>query len=313
MEPNQVGPVFVICNPRAGGNQGAKRWERLQAKLTTEEIPFEFKMTEYPGHATEISESLLKSGWRRIGVLGGDGTLNEVINGLMPHAPLPPDFELIFLEGGSSCDFVKKLPTDKSPLERTKSRDSLRIDVCQVRCRGLDGGLVNRFFVNNSSIGVISLANRKFNEAHGLVRGIKRRSVDAAAIIAGLQAISDFQPIHADLVVDDEVFINLDMNNLTVFKTPYFGGGMNYGTDAKLDDGTMHAVWIEAVSKTKLLTMLPALYSGTVLKKARTHHSQCQTLEVQTNQDIFVEADGEIIGFPPASYSVNKQALCVSV
>ena len=77
------------------------------------------------------------------------------------------------------------------------------------------------------------MANEKYNNVEGLSKQIKRWSVDTAAVIAGLKAIGEFKPISCELQFDDEEVQFTEITNITVFKTPYFGGGMHYDVEKR--------------------------------------------------------------------------------
>lgn len=306
--------TFIICNPTAGGGQGLERWEHFKQELEERGLPFELQISAYPGHASEIAGSLVDGGYRRIGVFGGDGTINEVVNGVMKRDPSALSrLEFVFLAAGSSCDFDKKFPKRSSHLERFTSQTCVEIDLGKVECRGFDGAPAVRYFVNNSSVGVVSLANEKFNSAKGLLKKIKRVNVDAAAIVAGVGAVLGMQPLHCDLCFDDEVLEGVRVSNLTVFKTRHFGGGMHYGVETDQSDGRLHIVYADAVTRARLLTIIPALYGGTVLERKEAHHRVCTVFELRAQQDMMVEMDGEFGGYPPARYTVLHKALRVVV
>jgi len=306
--------TFIICNPEAGGGLARKKWEEFQNQLQENRIQFECQSTEYPEHAIEISSSLVEKGCRRIAVFGGDGTLNEVLQGAFVEDKVKsPELELIFLSAGSSCDFEKMFPQKLSLIERLLSRKPFVVDVCKVKCLDLNGSPTVRYFLVNSNIGVISLAIHKFDAARLLVKWLKQVSVDAAALIAGLAALLQFGELRCDIRILQEEFKDLKLKNLTVFKCPYFGGGMHYGVKTQPDDGLLYASLIDSVSRFKLMGMIPALYTGKIFKKKSAHYKECNGLELFCDQKVFIEADGEIIGYPPAEYSILKKAIRVIV
>ena len=136
------------------------------------------------------------------------------------------------------------------------------IDVFKVKCRDYSGKQISRYIVNNSSIGIISQANEKFNSVSGISKSIKQWSVDAGAIICGIKALIETEDFECEVQLDDNKINGLTLSNLTVFKTPYFGGGMNYGIETLQDDGLVTVAFINSTSKLKLLSMIPSLYTG---------------------------------------------------
>jgi diacylglycerol kinase family enzyme len=306
--------TFIICNPTAGAGSAARKWVKFERRLHRRDLHPDCVFTEYPGHATGLAATCIREGYRQIGVFGGDGTLNEALQGVLgPDDRTPGDLQLIFLAAGSSCDLEKAFP-DRVPLnDRLTSGQPYWLDVCKVECRSFAGKSIVRYFLNNSSIGVISLGTHKFNCARGFHLALKRVSMNAAAIAIGLSAIAEYPDIVGELILDTSETRTVRLSNLTVFKTPYFAGGMYLGAQTDLDDGYLNVALIEATSRLKLTRMIPSLYTGTIFRHAATQHIRCRSLVLNSDQPVFVETDGEIIGHPPASYSIIPSAIRIII
>ncbi len=302
--------LLIICNPTAGEGRAKRRWARFADQLAKRQVPYRVVMTERPGHATRLALTAIADGIRHLAVFGGDGTLNEALQGLMIDIDPAPDVRLTLLEAGSCCDFAKLFP-HRTHLDRLLSGEEFRIDVCRVDCRDSSGGPVSRYFLNNSSIGVISLANQKFNAHEGVIRVLKKLSVDAGAVASGLWALAKFKGVNASLTIDDQVAAEVRLSNLTVFKSPYFGGGMHYGTKTSLDDGRLYAAVIGATSRLKLAAMIPDLYTGKIFRREAARLETCRTLVLDSRDRAYVETDGELAGYTPARYTIRERALRV--
>jgi len=305
--------TFFICNPVAGAGLAHERWTKLYDELIARNVEFEYQFTTTPKNASRIVSEVIERGYNRIAVFGGDGTVNEVLQGIFKDDKAPEQLELVLIPAGSSCDFAKKYPNDKSNIDLVQSQDLVAIDIGRIDCNDSEGNPVTNYFINNSSIGVISLANEKYNNVKGLSKQIKRWSVDAAAIIAGIKAIGQFKPISCELQFDDEEVHFTEITNITVFKTPYFGGGMYYNVETQQDDGIFSVATVDSTSKLKLFGMIPALYSGSIFKKKAAHCRNCTSLNFDTNRNIYIEMDGESAGYPPAKYSILKQAINIVI
>ena len=313
MKEDKENKIFFICNPAAGAGLAHERWSELYDELIAHNVEFDYQFTTMPKNATKIASDLIERGYNRIAVFGGDGTVNEVLQGVMKTGKAPNQLQMILIPAGSSCDFAKKYPNSKSNIELILSEDLFAVDIGKIECNDSNGNPATNYFINNSSIGVISLANERFTKNTGLFKYIKRWNVDAAAIIAGIKAIGLFKPISCELQFDDEEVNFTQITNITVFKTPYFGGGMYYNVETKQDDGNLTVVLVDRTSKIQLLRLIPALYAGTALNKKPAHHRQCKTLNFDTNRNFYIEMDGESAGYPPAKYSIIKQALNIVI
>jgi len=306
--------IYIIVNPTAGDGQAKKRWQKFENDLINNQISYYAKETECQNHATELVSEAVASGYNRIGVFSGDGTLNEVLQGIYKDDKIISDeLKLIFFPAGSSCDFEKKFINTRSWIDRIQMNDSVSIDIFKVECQDFSGKPISRYVINNSSIGIISFANEKFNSVTGLIKRLKQMSVDIGAIICGLQAITQFQPFNAEMTIDGEKYPSRSLSNTSVFKTSNFGGDMSYGIDTIQDDGQLSVVWLDGTSKFGLATMMPSLYSGTVLNKKLAHYKTCHQFELSTSDAVIVETDGENIGIPPIKYSILPKALQVII
>ena len=161
MKITNIHKTLIIVNPTAGDGQARKRWQDFESQLKQTQIPFQAVMTEYQNHAISIVADAISSGYNRIGVFSGDGTLNEVLQGLYKDDNiLSDDLKLIFFPAGSSCDFEKKFKNRRSLIERIQADDCVSIDIFKVECRDFSGKQISRYIVNNSSIGIISQSHQ---------------------------------------------------------------------------------------------------------------------------------------------------------
>lgn len=306
--------TFIIVNPTAGDGMAKKRWQGFENELKNNNIRYNAAITEYKNHATELISEAVSSGQHRIGIFSGDGTLNEVLQGLFHDDVIISDnLKLIFFPAGSSCDFEKKFTKHRNWIQRIQADDAFPIDIFKVECHDFSGKQICRYIINNSSIGIISLANEKFNSVKGVTKKIKQMSVDAGAVICALQAINQFSPFNAEMSLDGEKVPLKSLSNVTIFKTAHFGGDMSYGIEMIQDDGKLSVAWLDGTSKLGLAALMPSLFTGTILKKKQAHYKTCHKFELCTDDNVIVETDGENIGIPPVKYSILPQALQVII
>jgi len=303
--------IIIICNPMAGGGLALKRLEKFKKILEAKKFLPQIELTTERNHATEIAEEYIKHGIKRIVSFGGDGTMNEILQSI-GRAEHTYKGDLVYLGAGSSNDFEKKFPHKTEWIERIVKDNSIAVDLCQVECTGFDGLPLKRYFINNSSIGIISVAGEMFNNVQGLTKKLKQVNVDVVALISGLKALARFDFLHGDFLIDGDQQKKI-FSNLTVYKTPHFGGGMYFGRGPEQDDGKLSVAMIEPLSKKKLIGMIPSLYKGTVFEREDAHYQECSRLELKSDHNVVVETDGEIIGYPPAVFSIMKQAVRVAV
>jgi len=299
--------ITIIFNPTAGEGLAEKRWAVFQKDLSVQNIDVNLRTTEYKGHAIELAQEIAEDGVKRIGVFGGDGTLNEVVHGLMKAEA--QDIELVLFPAGSSCDFEKKLSFTEKWTDRITSQETTMVDVCRVDCQDEEGNSVSRHFINNSSIGIISLSNEKFNSVSGWSKRFKQWTVDGAAVMAGLAAIKEFYGFEGQLALAGKDLGNESYSNITFFKNPYFAGGMNYGVETDPSDGQMSVVTVGFKSRMNLAGLIPSLYIGNITKRKGASFHTCQSATIEADQLMLIETDGEVAGYTPASYSIIKNGI----
>ncbi|MBU0711386.1 hypothetical protein KJ762_11765 [bacterium] len=298
--------IFFITNLLAGGGKARKRWQIFVEEMKTKHFTINCHPTEYSGHAIELAKQALDEGKKRIAVFGGDGTLNEVLNGVIQDDRLvDPEIQIVFLGAGSSCDVEKMFPNRLPLADRVLSKNPYLVDVAKVICRDESGRQINRYFLANSSVGVISQSIVAFNRKTAIMSFLKRLNVDIAALFAGIRNVFQFGNFSADVTIDQTEHLSRSLKNLTVFKCAYFGGGMNYGVPSSFDDGKLHIALINKMGRIKTLSYIPSLYTGSVLKKVNAEYHQGYTVKLSgENLTVAVETDGEIIGIPPCAYSI---------
>lgn len=299
----------MIVNLLAGGGRARRRWRQFTENGSDRDVDPEIHFTEYRGHAWQLARQAVANGHKRIVVFGGDGTLNEALNGVIEQDELiDPDIELVYLGAGSSCD-VEKLFPGRLPLTgRVLSEKIYRSDVVKVRCCDPAGTPVTRYFLANSSLGVISESIVAFNRKSAFMAFLKRLNVDVAVLAAGFRTVLGFGNFSADITIDQTEHLAQAVKNVTVFKCAYFGGGMNYGVPSAFNDGRLHLAVIGGMGWLRTLSYIPSLYSGTVFKKGKAEYYQGQRVAIAGKDlKVAVEADGEIIGHPPCEYSILPQ------
>src|SRR5258708_31595405 len=147
---NEEPRIAVIVNPAAHKGGAARRWPAIEAELVRRLGPFEARFTGAPGHATELARRALADGVRRFVAVGGDGTVNETLNGLLePSGCLSaPDAVLCPVPAGTANELCRALGHLKHPahaFDAAAGRRSRTVDLMRVRCTGLDGRPVERF------------------------------------------------------------------------------------------------------------------------------------------------------------------------
>jgi diacylglycerol kinase (ATP) len=288
-----------IVNPIAGRARENRVDERLRDELRDARV----HRTTQAGEAGAVAADAVRAGVRTVIVAGGDGTLSDVANAVL-DAGAPPDFTLGFVPAGTCNDFARGrelAPRLTDLLDRRRAR---LVDVGRVTCSG-----GSRWFLVNSTVGLISTIGERFIEKHPLNLALKRVSIQLAEAVYGIDTILRWRAPRLKLRIGDER-VELAATNLAVLKVPYFAGGLRFDSTVAPDDGALEAVAIGALSRPRVLAlMLEAFARGELRRRDAIRSWTAQDIHVDADRPVPVEVDGEIAGHTPATFSVEPRCL----
>ena len=242
--------------------------------------------------------------------VGGDGTLHEVVNGLMAAAgeAAPPLLGLV--PNGTGCDFARTVRVPRDParaMEILACGRSVPADVCGSRARVTTARLsvVSRSTRAGCGIGgrVAASVNRWAGRRHGFL----------AFLGAALAGVARYRSPEVSLSVDGGEAARLRLLALFVCNGEYCGGGMRPGRDARIDDGRLRVMTVEAMHPARVLVNLHRLYTGRVEGVRGVHLCDASRVEVTATSPVLVDCDGEQPGIAPARFLVRPSALRVIV
>ncbi|MBI2619296.1 MAG: hypothetical protein HYW57_04385 [Ignavibacteriales bacterium] len=301
--------VYVIVNPNAGGATALGRLRILEQALKNVNMPFHVDVTESRGHAVSLASRAVQDGVDYIVAFGGDGTLNEVLNGLLrqkaPRRRLPL---LGFVGAGSSNDFIRSFGGGNgSFVQRLTAGVSVPINVGRIDCRDAQGLPVTRYFLVNASLGIVARALEFFNRSAAIVRMMKRYSVDSAVLWSAINAIVRHESRKYGIVLDGTRTRKSVLTNLAILRGPNFGGGMSYGPRAKAPPGSFCVVGVGDLSKLERIGTLSLFYRGSILSHPKVWLEKAKEIVIESSERGIIEADGELIGYLPARFRITRR------
>jgi diacylglycerol kinase (ATP) len=308
---------LVICNPKSAAGSTKDNWAGIASDLRAHFGAYNVAFTKAAGDGTALAKRACESGRSFIIACGGDGTINEVANGILQSGI---DVELGVMPSGTGGDFRRSLEMPQSPREAARAlRDGTtkRIDVGRVTFQNHDNETVSRYFLNISSFGLAaSIIERvKSNKALdwlplGSVRGRANFALSTLQEVVGL----DFVTVKVNIDGGDEKLLNTI--NFCVANARYFGGGMKIAPEAKINDGFLDVINIGDIRTAKILLNAYTLYNGTHLDLKEVKSTLAKRVEVSPaskDVEIHIETDGELPGKLPAVFEVVPAALRVRV
>ncbi|MGI8555747.1 MAG: diacylglycerol/lipid kinase family protein [Pyrinomonadaceae bacterium] len=309
---------LVIVNPKSAGGATQSGWAKNASDLRTHFGAFQVAFTKKAGDGIELAKRGAARGRKFIIACGGDGTINEVANGILQSGRA--DVELGILPSGTGGDFRRGLGMPTNIREAAKAlRDGMtkKIDVGKVTFVDHADQPATRYFVNVSSFGLSAAINErvKTKEVFKWLPGNALRG-KAKFAVSTLQEVLDFEFVTVRISMDGAAEKSLNTINFCVANSRFFGGGMKIAPDAKLDDGFFDVVNIGDIKTAKIILNAYKLYSGSHLELKEVKSTLAKRIEVspaQRDQTIFIETDGELPGKLPAVYEIIPRALKVRV
>jgi diacylglycerol kinase (ATP) len=300
----------IIINPVAGGGSIRKRWPRVCQFLSDAGIPFDCEFTKGVGHAIEIARQAVEAGYPYLIATGGDGTVNEVANGLLSSAN-HDETVLGIVKAGTSCGFIRSLgiaqrQADPHPFSFNQCK--ITVDAGMVEY-SRDGQRLRRFFVNEASAGIGAVV---VNVRRRLPNRLGRNMNYGFYNIAAYSTLAFYRNKNVSICLD-EVIDNLRIWYAVVANGQYFADGMRIAPRAVLDDGLLNLVTIGNVTKTELLGIASKAYSGVHIERPDVTERKARVISIECEEQFFIEADGEILGECPASFQVVPSALTIAL
>ena len=292
----------VIVNLYAGGGSARRRWPAV-ARLLEERLgPLAEHFTEGPGHAILLAHQLAEAGFDPLIAAGGDGTWNEVVNGVLLSATSARVGLLPLAKGG---DFARSigLAGPRHAVETLATGEVREVDVVRVRFRGPAGEGRERHFINIASFGLGAEAALRVG---GWSRVLPGRARYLAAALPTLAAGRGFD---VRLWLDDAAPAEFHAITVALANGRYQGGGILIAPEAAIDDGLIDVTLVERVCLAEVGANLRLLYSGDIWSHPKVHHWRAVRVRAEARPTTPLELDGEPVGTPPLEAEVLPRAL----
>lgn len=270
--------VLFVVNPVAGKGIAARQVDKIKLAMESMKgVEYSIVYTKKPGHATEIARQGTAEGYEIIFAVGGDGTVNEVVNGLVGRGSA-----LGVIPGGSGNDFIRSLGIEGDTYELVlETIKGVKVPV--------DIGIINgRYFVNISSVGF---------DAQVVLEAQKAKSFflsGSAAYIAGLiSAIFRSKPNYVRMNMDNQYVENRALL-VAVANGKYYGGGMMAAPEAAIDDGLFDICFISNISRAKMLLLFTQFIRGKHKRFKEVSFYRSRKVSIECKKPIPVNIDGEV-------------------
>jgi diacylglycerol kinase (ATP) len=307
---------LVIVNPQSASGATRGNWSAIASELRTHFGPFQVAFTKCPGDGISLAKRSAMEGRKLIIACGGDGTINEIANGILLSET---GCELGIFPSGTGGDFRRTLgiPSELREAARAiKIGRTEAIDVGRVTYSDFDGETVSRYFLNVSSFGLAASIIGRVKGSTSLnwlpLDTIRGR---ASFALSTLQEVVAIGTTRVRVKIDEKEERSLSTVNFCVANARYFGGGMMIAPNAKVNDGFLDVINIGDINTAKIILNAYTLYRGTHLDLPEVADTLAKRVEARPHDgdDVHIEVDGELLGKLPAVYEVVPSCLRIRV
>lgn len=299
--------VALIVNSKAAAKCSGVWQHTFEYLVSNKKLTCELMMTETGGQATILTRNAVEAGYKVVVAVGGDGTVNECVNGIMTSRI---NFKLPFLGTiplGSGCDFARSMGIPLKPLAAAKlleTGSTTRLDVGFVEySNGSKNDKQQRYFINIADVGAGGVVVR---EAARSPRFLGKRPNYLWGMLA---AVITYHPKTITLIMNGASPMSLRMRNVVVANGKYFGKGFKAAPEARMDDGMLDIVSLGDYTTLKSVWYLPKLRAGKHLLLDKVKHYRTAKVEIHSDEEVFLELDGELVGILPASFEIIPRVL----
>ncbi|MBI5511484.1 MAG: diacylglycerol kinase family lipid kinase [Deltaproteobacteria bacterium] len=297
---------IVVANPKAAAGRVRSLWEKSRAGLEARLGSIEVRFTTAPGDATTITRRAIADGFDRVIAMGGDGTVNEVVNGFFDAAGLAATgTALVIYPGGTGGDFVRSIGmAGVHPIEALENAEDRLVDVGRAVFCGHDGRELTRHFINISSFGSSGLIVDKVNKATKMFGG------KASFYLGTLKGLLQYDNQRVRLAVDGQAE-ELLVNTVAVANGRFFGGSMMIAPGALVDDGQLDVVVLGDIGLSTFLRYSGKIYKGEHLTLPGVKVSRGRVVEATPlgSEPVLIDLDGEQPGRLPVRYEILPKAI----
>ncbi|WHY85030.1 diacylglycerol kinase family lipid kinase [Neobacillus novalis] len=304
--------IYFIINPKARNGHCLKIWGKIEAQLKTEQISYLAFFTEYPGHAKKLAHQIADNkndNEKIIIAVGGDGTIHEVMNGVIKHK----NITLGFIPGGSGNDFSRGFQIPSDPLEalevllRLMKQEPAFIDAGKMTLEDQS----EHYFINNMGAGFDAIISYEVNQSQ--IKGwLNKLSLGRLVYVYFLlKKLFTYQTATIDLSIDGQKHIFEKTWFVTVSNQPYYGGGMKIAPEAEPDDGQLDITVVHQLARWKLLLVFISVFWGKHIHFKEVKTFKGRVVSIQSATSLYVHGDGEHIGYTPLNIEIQVKGLQV--
>lgn len=298
---------YFILNPSAGGGKAASASLKFRRILDSEGIQYTYSETNGPGDAITLCRTAIKNGFRKILVGGGDGTLNEVANGILSQDEVDSkEITLAQFPLGTGNDWRR---TWKIPKHAKKNIAMLKA----MRTTFQDVGRIR--FETNQEIWFVNVAGCGFDAAVANAANEQKKqgkSNGLTYILELIKTLKSYKERHVKVTIDDRIH-EMEAFSILAGICNFAGNAMKLVPHAQPSGGKLSVVLVKRIARWKIILHFPTLFTGKFTRLKEVETTVCNSMEIQSSSNLFLQVDGESVGTLPVRIDLLAEKLRVLI
>ncbi len=300
----------IIVNPKSANGRTLKQWPEIEATIKKYLPEFDHEFTKGPRDAARITTESLKAGYEMIVCIGGDGTINETVNGFFENRqPVRKNAVLGILNMGTGGDFRKTAGIPKDFEEGAKhlaGRDTFTCDVGHIVLKSLEEKTEEHYFINITDFGMGGDVVHRVNNSTKILRGF-------LSFLWGMfKSTLRYRNQTVSLEIDGKPIGDRKIMNVFIANGQYCGGGMRIAKNARLDDGVFDIVIMGNIGKIESVKWTPKLYRGDIVEFTdKVEYFHARQVRATSDERVLIDMDGEQPGMLPITLTIIPAAIRV--
>lgn len=294
---------FVIVNPASGNGASKKLWSKIYNELTNQNIEFEFEFTQYKNHSIELVQNAIKQGFTKFICVGGDGTLHNIVNGVLSLNPTNiSKIKIGIIPIGTGNDWVKTYYISKNykeAIQIIKAEKTIQQDIGKLTITKINKTV---YFNNLAGIGFDGYVVYKVNTY---------KKLGALAYLFGaLVSLTSYKKSTLEITFNDTILKGKTLM-LLIGLCKYSGGGMQLTKNSNPTDGLFDISYIPKITLLTILANIKGLFNGKITnhKLVNTYKTSFLKVTILDTQKTYIQADGELIGSGDFTVSILEKAI----
>lgn len=302
--------IAVVINPIAGGGRGKKVWRVIQPGLNAIFDNVTYGMSNRVDDLASITQGLLETKPDFLLIIGGDGTLNHALNGLIEEDKLRnPHTKIAYFNAGCGGDFARQFPEQHVTefLDRLTHNQSIHTNVGKITW----GNHATRYFMNIASCGL----SGHVVLTSGKSRWMKKLGGSINYLAHSLTGLVSYKKSVVRIQIDESPPFECSLLMMAVCNGQFFGGKMHVAPMAKIDDGMLDVVLFRDFTILDAFFKFHKIYSGSHLLDKNVHYVQAKKIRIEPTQKAIIEmeADGEHVGQLPATFELLSETISLII